>query len=294
MDRIQTWLGILHDQYIQDDWDRIIPVIGSEGVGKSTLILIMIWLYNLHRGLEPSPENVLSHVVFDSRDAFRDELIGADPGDPIAVMDAAHVLHNLEVMMPGQRETQKNLLDIRIENYVIFLGYQDWDDIPKQLRSRRAENALRIPRRGLVYGYNREQLDEKYDDLGKNEWPDPALRDTFPDLEGTELWNRFDEIDRERKRKRYHKDNEEGDDRVSPQEVATEILRGDVGEYVAFNEFQERAYLDKSLIKFDYPDLSDQEADQVRSAVRREIDITDYVEQDSNEGTETQPPTTEG
>lgn len=286
MDHIQTWLENLYD-HIQDDWDRIIPVIGTEGVGKSTLILEMIWLYNQHRNIDPDPASVMSHVVFDSRDAFRDELIGAAPGDPIAVMDAAHILHNMDVMMPDQKETERSLLDIRTENYVIFLGYQDWGDIPKGLRSRRAENALRIPRRGLVYGYNRKQLDEKYDDLGKNEWPDPALRDTFPDLEGTELWERFNEIDRERKRRRLQEDKEDSDDRQSPQEVATEILRGDVGEYVEFNEFQERAYIDKSLIKFDFPDLSDQEADQVRSAVRREIDIMDYVTQDVQEETET-------
>lgn len=289
MERYKRFIERLYDDHITNNYDRIIPVLGDEGVGKSTWILQAMWLYDQHRGRDPSPERILNYVIFDSRDAFRDRLINANTGDPLAAMDAAHVLYRKETMNPEQMETEKSLLDIRVENYFILLGYQDWSDIPDQLQRRRAKNLIRIPKRGVVYGYNRAQLDEKYSKLGKNEWPEPALKDTFPSLEGTELWNRFEQIDAERKRERLLS-NEEDSDELTPQDVAAEILAGDVAEYVEHNEFQDRTYFSKPMIRFDYPELSDQQTDQVRAKLRREVDVTQYAP----EGTDTQPPTPEG
>lgn len=288
MNRLETYLKNLYENRIQKDWDRLIPVVGSEGVGKSTLILESIWTYEEIRNNDPGPASVLDKVVFDDRDAFRDKLLSANPGDPIAIMDAAHVLYNKDVMQPDQIEVEKSLLDVRIENYVFFLGYQDWGDIPKTLRKRRAENAFYIPNRGYLQGFNRDQLDEKYNDLDDNQWPDPALRDTFPSLEGTELWNRFNEIDKERKRSRLQReDNEESE--LTPQQVVDEIVSDNLlEEYVDVNEFQDRAYYSKPLIKYDYPSLSDQEADQVRSALTREADPATLI--DDGEGDTPNPP----
>jgi len=292
LDRTRRYLEHLYETKIQRNWDRIIPVVGSEGVGKSTWILQAIWLYEQARGNDPDPATVMNAVVFDDRDAFRDKLLAADEGDPIAVMDAAHILYNRDVMMPDQKETEKSLLDIRVENYVIFLGYQDWGDIPRTLRKRRAENAFYIPRRGYVKGYNRDQLDEKHSELDDEEWPDPALEDTFPSLEGTELWNRFETVDTERKRSRLQREDDTDDDAITPQDVVDDIVSNDaLDDFVDVNEFQDRAYFSKPYIRFEYPDLSDQEADQVRSALRRQADPAELVDEGE---TETQPPAAEG
>jgi len=290
LERVRKYLKQLYEQRIMKDWDRLVPVVGPEGAGKSTFILEAIWLYEEIRGHEPTPASVLDYVVFDDRDSFRDKLLAAEPGDPISVMDAAHVLYNKDVMQPDQIAVEKSLLDVRIENYVFFLGYQDWGDIPRTLRKRRSENAFYIPDRGYVQGFNRSQLDEKYKELDDNEWPDPALKDTFPSLEGTELWERFDEIDRERKRSRLRRD-EDQETEVTPQGVVEEIVANeDLKEYVDYNEFQERAYYAKPLIRYDFPTLSDQQADQVKSALAREVDPGDLVdtgEPETAEGTHT-------
>lgn len=286
MERYRRFLDKLHE-HVQDDWDRLMPIVGDEGVGKSTLILQSIWLYEEIRGNDPTPETVLDYVVFDDRDAFREKLLTADPGDPIAVMDAPHVLYNKDVMQPDQKEVQKSLLDIRTENYVIFLGYQDWDDIPDQLRKRRAKNAIQIPKRGLLNGFSRAKLDEKYENLDGMEWPDPDLRDTFPSLEGTRIWERFNEIDKERKQRRLQQDSDESDTDRTPQDVVNEIVAAErLEEYVEVNEFQKRAYYSKPLLRFDYPDLSDQEADQVRSALSREADPASFADFEADDDAE--------
>ncbi|WP_049970774.1 hypothetical protein [Haladaptatus cibarius] len=290
MERYKRFLEKLHE-HVQRDWDRLMPVIGEEGAGKSTLILQSIWLYEQIRGNDPTPESVLDYIVFDDRDAFKQKLLTADAGDPIGVMDAAHILYNKDVMMPDQKDVEKSLLDIRTENYVIFLGYQDWGDIPDQLRKRRAKNVIQVPSRGTIKGYNRRQLDEKYHKLDDMQWPDHALTDTFPSLEGTRLWKRFDEVDKERKRRRLQQDDD-SDAELTPQDVVGKIVVEDaLEEYVEVNEFQKRAYYSKSLLRYDYPDLSDQQADQVRSALTREADPETLADLD---GTDTPPPTGEG
>jgi len=286
MECLKRFLERLYDTHITNNDDAVVLVIGDEGAGKSTWMLQAIWLYNAHRGITPTPENTLSHVIFDDRDAFRERLLHATETDPISIMDAAHVLYRKETMNPDQIESEKSLLDMRFGNYLLLLGYQDWADIPDILQRRRAEYAIRIPRRGIAYGYNRKQLDEKYSSYGRNEWPEPALRDTFPSLEGTSLWTRFEEVDTERKRARLQTDDDETTD-LTPQDVVEDILNGDPGDYIDHNEFQERTYFSKPMIRYDYPDLSGQQADQVRAALRRNVNLDDYAP----EGGDTHTPT---
>lgn len=286
MQRIELFLKHLYETKISRNFDRIVPVIGDEGVGKSTFILEAIGRYQQIRGGDPSAERVLDAVVLDSREAFEQRLLDASEGDPIAAMDAAHILYKKEAMDPDQIETEKRLLDIRLSNFLIFLGYQDWRDIPDQLQRRRAKNAFYIPKRGVVYGYNRETLDEKYDGARDSGWPDPDLRDTFPSLDGTEVWERFQELDAARKEQRLRAGHE-GDDEeaeLTPQDVAHEIRQNDPAEYVEFNDYNGQAYVSKPLIKFDYPALSDQQADQVKHAIRRETDAVERAERQGGEG----------
>lgn len=287
MDRIQRFIEKLYDTKIQQDYDRIIPIVGDEGDGKSTLILEFLARYEAHRGNAIDAPSLLNYVIWDDKDAFTEFLQQADSGDPIAVMDAAHLMHKKEAMNPDQIETEKTLLDIRIENHTILLGYQDWGDIPDQLQRRRAKNVFRVPQRGVVHGYNRESLDEMYAGSA-DDWPEPDMEDVFPNLEGTEVWDRFTEIDKQRKLERLKDDDEETEDGVTPQEVAEAILEDGVAQYVDENEFNGQRYISKPLIKFDYPDLSEQQADQVKHAIRRESDVLSHSEDPT--GGEGEPP----
>ena len=226
MQAVQQWLQGLHDRVISNDYDRVVIVLGEEGDGKSTFILgaMEMWYRILGRcreGERPDPDRLLSHITFDSREEFKTQLLNSDPKDPVAAMDAAHILHNKEAMHGGQVDVEKTLLDIRIENFLVLLGYQDWSDIPDQLRSRRAKNVIHIPERGTVHGYGRASIDEKYKD---GEWPEPDLKDTFPPLEGRELWEQFNEMDHERKKERLQDQQEADPDKVRWQAMAEMVV----------------------------------------------------------------------
>lgn len=222
MQAIYRWLQALHDDVISNDYDRVVIVLGGEGDGKSTFILgaIDLWYRVLGRCSEderPDPDRILQHVTFDSRPEFKQQLLSSDSKDPLAVMDAAHILHNKEAMHGEQVDIEKTLLDIRFENFLIFLGYQDWGDVPDQLRRRRAKNVIQIPERGKIRGYGRDSIDEKYN---TGDWPEPDLEDTFPSLEGRELWQRFNDLDAEQKRERLEDDTEPDPEQIEWQAKA--------------------------------------------------------------------------
>lgn len=192
-------LDLLYHEGTQDQWDRVILVIGDEGVGKSTLMLTTGILWKHIKDQPVDADGLLDQVVWGGRSEFKQKLTSAEPQSVIPVMDAARVLHNLETQVAEQRDIQKDMLDIRVKGFLFLLGFQDWDDVPKFLKKRRAKNALVIPRRGYVKGYNRDAMDHKYE---TDDWPDPTFRNHFPTLEGLDIWDQFKDRDEDEKMER--------------------------------------------------------------------------------------------
>lgn len=198
-------LEAINSRDIQRNDDRVVVVLGNEGVGKSTYMLQLATLWRHIRDESTEPDDVLESVVFGGRDEFNASLRESDDGQLLAVQDAAHALFRRESMHGEQIETEKNLLDIRIKNLLILLGFQDWGDVPTSLRRRRAENVLMIHARGCVRGYGRDSIDEKLQD---DHWPDPDFEDRFDALDGSDLWAEFTERDREAKLDRLDESQE--------------------------------------------------------------------------------------
>lgn len=200
------WLEQVDKRVIQRNDDRVVLVVGDEGVGKSTLMLTMARMWQDIRGREQSTEAVLGNIVWGGREAFNDAMKNGNEGDMIAVQDAPHVLFSRDAMVGEQKETEKTLMDIRFRNYLIVLGFQDWSDIPTGLARRRAKNTLFIPRRGVIRGYNRDSMDTRHK---SGEWPEADFEDRFPPLDGTELWDEFQERDEQAKLERLEKNEEQ-------------------------------------------------------------------------------------
>lgn len=222
MKKVQRWLERIYTHRINNQFDAMVLVIGGEGVGKSTFMLSVEWLWEQIRGNDPTVDGVLDRMAHDDREAFRRLLLNSEKGDVIVANDAAHILHKKEAMYGDQIDVEKALLDIRRFNYFVQLGYQDWDDVTDQLQRRRAHFAFRIPRRGVIHGYSRSSLDEVYD---CDEWPTPDMKDTFPSLEGTELWEEFNRQDAERKQERLKIEEEPDADDMHRQEQIKTALR---------------------------------------------------------------------
>lgn len=213
LQNFENFLKGVYENQITDDDDLVLLMVGDEGSGKSTLMLWATIFWLKIQGRDPTPSNCLDRIVYGDREAYKEKLLGSDETDIVTVQDAPHVLFAKEAMHGDQIDIEKAMVDIRINNYLIILGFQSWDMIPKDIRSRRAQAAVRVYKnddgdRGFMDVYGRPQLDEKYSDLDESEWPDPRFEDRFPSLEGTDVWDAFNEADEEHKRERLESTKE--------------------------------------------------------------------------------------
>lgn len=215
-------LSAINDRVIERNDDRVILVVGDEGVGKSTLMVTMARMWNEIRDRPAETDAVLDNIVWGGREAFNEAMKKGDEGDMIAVQDAPHVLFSRDAMVGEQKETEKTLMDIRFRNYLIVLGFQDWGDIPTGLARRRAKNTLFIPRRGVIRGFNRDSMDTRHK---SGEWPEPDFEDRFPSLDGTELWNEFQDRDEEAKLERLEDDEEQAPDEAQREQAIYTALK---------------------------------------------------------------------
>jgi hypothetical protein len=277
MEKIDRWMELVYEDRVKQEYDQITPIVADEGKGKSTFMLEATGRWQHLKGDEPTIDSVLDRVVWDDRAEFRTALADYPRRAAIPVMDAAHVLFNREQMNPEQIEAEKGLLDVRTQEYFILLGYQDWGDIPRTLRKRRAKNVLRIPTRGTIYGYSRASLDEKYKHCAEDEWPEPDLIDTFPNLDGTDLWSEFKRRDREHKKARLRVDDgESSETELTARELAEEIRAEGVGRVVSIHGGNKQPYIDAGLIEADYG-VSIREAKKVKSLLEREVDVEQFA-----------------
>lgn len=217
MKKIETLVDELYQRRHQRELDTVFPILGDEGMGKSTLILQIAVAYCLARdGEPPTIEELLDRICFN-RAEFQEMMAESDKQALIIAPDAARILYSMDVATSEQKQIEKDLMDVRGLEYMILLGFQSWDRIGGEIKERRAKLTARVPRRGLIRMYDRDAMDHRIDD---GDWPSSTLTDKFPSLDGTELWRRYKELDQERKRKRLA-----GDEEKDPKEAEKDVQR---------------------------------------------------------------------
>lgn len=249
MQTIIKWLEKT-SEHLDDDFDSLVPVIGDEGMGKSTLIMEIGWLWHEVDGTpqEQTVENTMSQIAWDLPQ-FKEYIGGKPRKSCITVHDAARVLSRKKAMHGDQIEVEEDLLDMRFGNYLVLLGYQEFDLLPTMLATRRAKNLLYIPERGIVHGHNEANIRKRYE-TGK--WPDPVMRDTYPSLEGTDLWNAFKAEDSRRKQERIQPDDDDDEEDLDIPELADLVVEDGVTHVVSIHGGNGTAYIDSDLIEVEY------------------------------------------
>jgi len=281
MEKLENWLSMVKRRRLDREFDLMCPLVADEGMGKSTLTLTLTGLwYKQQLGRDVSAEDLFARIVWGGRDEFKELAVNSAPKDIIAVPDAARVLYKRDAMDPKQRELAKDLLDIRTHEYFFLLGFQWWKDIPTMLQERRAKQLLRIPQRGVVHGYSRSTLDEKLQLNDPKEWPDPDLVDTFPSLEGTKIWEQYQELDTEKKHERIKPDeDDDAEPEVDVRAVAEEILDEGLEPVIAIHGGNKNPYIAKELIELNYG-LSARDAKKAKLVLeQRTGDLQQYVEE---------------
>jgi hypothetical protein len=274
MKKMEQLVEELYRTRQEQNLDTVVPVIGDEGMGKSTLILQLAVKYCMERdGEPPEIEHLLSRVCY-TREEFKKMMANSEKQDLIIVPDAARVLYSMDVAKSEQKEIEKDMMDVRGLEYFILMGFQSWRRMGGEIKERRAKLAAKIPRRGLIRVYSRQAMDEKVD---TGDWPSATLTDKFRPLDGTELWQQYKSLDELKKRERIAAgigDGEDEADQMSVQDVADEIADGGLEAVVSANSRTDRPYINKDLIRAEY-ELSHSDARAVKSLLEKEFDIAD-------------------
>lgn len=211
MKKLEGLIDAIYEERHENQLDTVLPVVADEGLGKSTLMLQLGLRYIYARDGElPERDEFFDRICYTRRD-FSEMMATSDKQSLIMVPDAARILYSMDVAKSEQKELEKDLMDVRGLEYMILLGFQSWGRIGGEIKERRAKMALRIPRRGLVRAYNRDAMDTKLD---TGDWPESTLTDKFPPLDGTGLWEEYQELDLERKRDRLGQDTRRQPDEV--------------------------------------------------------------------------------
>jgi len=222
MKKLEQLIDELYERRHQNELDTVMPVIGDEGMGKSTLIMQLAVKYCMVRdGEPPSIDHLLSRICYDRAD-FKAAMAESDKRALIIVPDAARILYSMDVAKSEQKTIEKDLMDVRGLEYFILLGFQSWKRIGGEIKERRSKLALKIPRRGLVRVYGREAMDERIDE---GSWPSSTMTDKFGPLDGTELWNEYQRLDEEKKRERLAGEGSQDVDDVKKQEAKKVAIR---------------------------------------------------------------------
>ena len=265
MKKVVAWLEETYD-YLQRDFDRIVPVIGDEGMGKSTLIMELGWIWlDVVDEREQTVEGVMDQIAWDMPQ-FKTYIGGKPQYSCIHVHDAARVLSRKKAMHGDQIEMEEDMLDMRFGNYLVLLGLQEFDLLPTMLATRRSKNLLRIPKRGVVHGHNEDGIRERYD-TGK--WPEPVMRDTFPSLEGKELWRAFEAEDQRRKQERIQPDDDE-DEEKSLHDWAETVKEDGIRSVISVHGGNRTLYIDSDLIEAEYG-LSANKSKKVAKILKKEV-----------------------
>jgi len=274
MKKYKRFLEKVDTRKISQEFDRVIVVLADEGVGKSTLMLESIYEWESDiRERELSIDDALDRVVWSEPDELRQKMVALPNQSLIAVMDAGRLLNKKEAMKTEQVEMEKDLFDARTFGHVLMLGFQSPETVPGDVAGRRAKNLIHLPQRGRIDGYNRSSMDEfEWDDPKDLDDIDADMSDSFPALDGTELWEEFKRVDLQKKEERIAPDSDDHESEAIAKAMAPEV-RDDLGWYLSQDERNGHLYIDPDMVLLEY-DVTQRQAEQVRKLLNRDDSVT--------------------
>lgn len=280
MRKVERYLEKVYNRRICDNYDHVLLVIGDEGNGKSTLMLGIMLLWEVIRGRyeeagDVPPDEILSNTVHTTED-FQTAISTSEERSSIALPDATRVLHRKDAMKSGAVETEKDLLDVRTNEHFILLGYQYWSNVPSLFIEGRAKGCFYLPTRGTIRAYSPESITEREQ---SGEWPPADLVGTFPSLEGTDIWEKYNRIDKRRKAERMgpgDSGGNEGEEELTVRDVVADVRERGIEEFVSTNPTNGQRYIDPDLLEFEFG-LSARKAKQAKKVLAREFDVSEHA-----------------
>jgi len=180
------------------DW--VFLVTGPRGAGKSNLSL---WCATQL----VKPEHI---IIVNTAREFLIAIHTAEQYSVVVYDEGLRGLMSRQAMSTENIEQIKAFAQMRQnKNLIIFVVTQDLSMMERHIRTIACDGIFRCtfmsdnkeyPTQGMVLGYGpRKILKIKSDSSGQLKWPDPDFADTFPSIEKTELWKKYEQMEGKKK-----------------------------------------------------------------------------------------------
>jgi energy-coupling factor transporter ATP-binding protein EcfA2 len=153
---IPGWL----DKCINKDFDRIVLVVGSEGVGKSTLALLLGDLIHKERKKLNGNETMFeveNNIYYDLSKLRNDVYNNAEPGD-VRIIDEAVLTggYRRDAMGRDNRSLNRVLMTCRSRNQILIFLIPSVNSVESYILERAAA-VIRVVQRGHAWIYSQRE-----------------------------------------------------------------------------------------------------------------------------------------
>ena len=194
---VPQWL----DKVIDEDFDRVILIVGKEGVGKSTLAILLGYLITEERNKKlgiDRPFEIETNISYDlkklKRQVFKDSVSG-----DVRIIDESAITggYKRDAMGRMNRLLNKTLMTCRSRNQILLFLIPDINEVESYVR-KRCHSIIRVVGRGHAWIYG-------VDELGKIGWDIKKRQVVFrrkaryhleryrtvEDMLSKDIWNRY-------------------------------------------------------------------------------------------------------
>ena len=194
---IPQWI----ERTIEEDFDRVILVVGKEGVGKSTLALLLGYLITEERnkalGID-RPFEVETNVSYNLQKLKKQVFKDSESGD-VRIVDESAVTggYKREAMGKQNRLLNKTLMTCRSRNQILFFLIPSINAVESYIRER-CHAIIRVVGRGHahIYAENEKHLvvwDRRLKRVKFKKRPKYHLERfrTVEEVLGQDVWDRY-------------------------------------------------------------------------------------------------------
>jgi len=191
---VQKALDSAKEKVLGTDKDFPLLVTGEEGDGKSTLALVMAAYWD--------PEFTVERQVCLNWESVIRAADQVPDGSALVFDEGINALLSRNHGTKPNKTFLQWIREVRAKNLFLIICMPEWKEVDKPVRDDRAKALIQIKDQGWAWFYDEDKTDEITVDkrYGKKqvEFPDPLFTAGWKDLTGTDLWEEYMALKKEK------------------------------------------------------------------------------------------------
>lgn len=227
-------------------------------------------------------------------DDFWDGMVDLPKYSAMEIDELSGIFYAKDAMKGEQKKRKKRMKTAAKKNqFVIGCDTNFWN-IDREFKNDKIDFVIVVPQRGRFELYGPEQIQEfEKGDNGELQRPDPLFSGNFPDLNpggwdpedgdpeepenpiedyGVDpLWIQYSQVED----KKLTQNHEEAQESLDLHEIKAEIKKRK--DYF-IDEYNKRRFIDLDMVEFEWPELSEKKAKQVKKAAENDLGLPERLD----------------